>query len=293
MAPSSLQLTEPQPAVPARPPDIVYEAHPSGLPPLRRYARELLGRRAFIVHLARANLRARNADTVFGQLWALLNPLMLAGTYLFLVAVAFGATDAILPYLGALISALFAFFFTRNGILLSGKSVTGSGGLILNSSFPRLLLPLSATVSAFLLYVPMLAVYSVFHLAAGFPLAPSLVLLPALFVLQAAFGTGLGMLVAVATVYFRDTSKFLPYAVRIWLYMSPIIWTADQLPPWASDWLAINPMYSYLTGWTDVVVDGIWPPAWILGLCVLWAVVTLPAGVYLFMSREHDFAIRL
>src|SRR6266576_27843 len=59
----------------------VYEPHAAGLPPLRPYIRELWRRREFALELSRTRLRAQHFDTVFGQLWMVLNPLLLAGVY--------------------------------------------------------------------------------------------------------------------------------------------------------------------------------------------------------------------
>ena len=57
----------------------VYEPHKIGIPPLRPYVRELWRRREFAREMSRTNLRAQHFNTVFGQLWLVLNPLMLAG----------------------------------------------------------------------------------------------------------------------------------------------------------------------------------------------------------------------
>ena len=68
------------------------------------------------------------------------------------------------------------------------------------------------------------------------------------------------MLVAAAQVYFRDLSNFLPYALRIWLYVSPVLYFADEVPgalPWLLD---VNPMGGLLTAWSDVLIEG-QPPA--------------------------------
>ena len=63
----------------------VYVPHLVGLPPLRSYVREVWRRREFAIELARTKLREQNFDTVFGQLWLVLNPLLLALVYFILV----------------------------------------------------------------------------------------------------------------------------------------------------------------------------------------------------------------
>ena len=63
----------------------VYEPHRVGLPPLVPYVQELWRRREFAVELSLTNLRAQHFDTVFGQLWLVLNPLLLGFVYFLLV----------------------------------------------------------------------------------------------------------------------------------------------------------------------------------------------------------------
>ncbi len=75
----------------------------------------------------------------------------------------------------------------------------------------------------------------------------------ALFLLLA---SGLSMLVAAAQVYFRDLSNFLPYALRIWLYVSPVLYFADEVPERYRWLLDVNPIGGLLTAWSDVLVDG-------------------------------------
>ena len=63
----------------------VYEPHLVGLPPMGPYIREAWRRRNFATELARTKLRAQHYNTFFGQLWLILNPLLLAGVYYILV----------------------------------------------------------------------------------------------------------------------------------------------------------------------------------------------------------------
>ena len=63
----------------------VYEPHRVGLPLIRPYVRELWRRREFAFELSRTKLQAQHFDTVFGQFWLVLNPLLLALVYFVLV----------------------------------------------------------------------------------------------------------------------------------------------------------------------------------------------------------------
>ena len=62
-------------------PIVVYEPFRAGLPPMRDYLRSLWSRRTFIAEFSRSELREQNYGSVFGQLWLILNPLLLSAVY--------------------------------------------------------------------------------------------------------------------------------------------------------------------------------------------------------------------
>ena len=270
----------------------VYEPHRVGLPPLRKYARGLWRRREFALELARTNLRAQHFNTVFGQLWLLINPLLLAGVYFVLVDIL--RRDARGPeFFVHLIACLFAFYFVQQSLQQGVKSVTSGGRLILNTAFPRLLLPISAVISAFLRFLPTVLIYVPAHLLAGLPIGPELLWALPLILLLVGIASGLAMIVAVAQVYFRDLRSFLPYMTRVWLYVSPILYYASEVPERYQAILAINPLGPILSAWSDVLTRGQAPEATDLALGAGWALVLLAAGSLFFISREREFAVRL
>ena len=274
----------------------VYEPHRAGIPPLRSYATELFRRREFAAEMSRANLRAANSTTVFGQVWLVLNPLLLAGVYFILVQVLSGGNRG-LDFFAKLTAGLFTFYFVAGSMSTGAASVVGGGKLLMNTAFPRLLMPFSAVRTAFFRFLPTAIVYFIFHIAAGRPFRlATLCALPFL-VLLVVFALGLASLFATMQVYFRDTTSFMPYVNRIWLYLSPVLWTLDDVPRRFQKFTdileGINPLFSLLGGFTESLVDGIVPEPKVWLIAMAWAFGTLAIGSLFFMSREREFAVRL
>ena len=270
----------------------VYEPHKIGLPPVGPYVRELWRRREFAREMSRTNLRAQHFDTMFGQVWLVLNPLLLATVYFILVDILRGGRRGT-DFFAHLMAGLFAYYLVSDSVRLSVKSVTGGGRLILNTAFPRALLPLSGVMTSFVRFLPTVAVYIPVHLIAGLPVGPHLLWVIPLLGLLVVLASGASMLVSSLQVYFRDLKNFLPYALRVWLYASPILYFADEVPD-RYDWLlAINPLGGLLTAWSDVINEGVSPDASSLALAVGWAFAVFLAGALFFMSREREFAVRL
>lgn len=273
-------------------PVYVYEPHRGNIPHLRRYLGDVWKRRRFAYEMARTNLKAQHFDSFFGQLWVVLNPFLLAMVYYFAWGVIAGGAGDQEDYLAFLVGGLFLYYFTRNAMGLGAGSVVGGGGLLMNSAFPRAILPLSSTMSALLMYLPTLVVYFGFHFVFGKDLVWTLALLPLLFLTITVFNFGLAMFAGALTVYFRDTSSFLPYLLRIWLYLSPILWTLEQAPATVRPYLIANPLVPYLTVWHNLV-DGVLPSGRILAALAFWTVVTPLVGGWFFLSREREFAVRV
>lgn len=273
-----------------------YTPHRAGLPPLIPYFRELWHRRTFAAEMSKATMRGANVTTFFGQAWLVLNPLLLAGVYYLLVTIIRQEHDPSLFLHLAL--SLFAFTFVTGALTAGATSITTSGRLLINTAFPRLLIPLSAVRTAFFRFLPTFLVYFVFHLIFNRDYWHPRMLLASYFLLMMViFSMGLAAFFATVQVYFRDLRNFLPYLTRIWLYLSPVLWMPEMLERFSNRALLtvaqLNPMYAMLNGYTDLLQADRFPPAYTWWASAAWAVGAAVLGFLFFMSREREFAVRL
>jgi teichoic acid transport system permease protein len=270
----------------------VYEPHRVGIPPLGSYLRQLWKRREFAFELSRTDLRAQHFNTLFGQLWLVLNPLLLACVYFVLVDILRARTGGI-AFFAHLMAALFVYYFVTDAIRHSARSVTGGGRLILNTAFPRLLLPSASVISAFKRFLPTIVIFVPVFVLAERPLGPHLLWLLPVFALFALLAMGMAALVAALQVYFRDLKNFLQYGLRMWLYGSPILYVASEVPDRYQFLLVLNPLAPLLTAWSDVIDRGVAPDPADLALGAAWGLIFFICGALFFVSREREFAVRL
>jgi teichoic acid transport system permease protein len=270
----------------------VYEPHLVGLPPLLPYIKEAWRRRTFALELSRTKLRAQHFNTVFGQLWLVLNPLLLAGVYFVLVDILRGGSSR--PgFFAHLVAGIFAYHLVSDAVRDGTKSVVTGGRLILNSAFPRVLLPIGSVVSATKRFVPTMIIYVPIHFAAGLSVGPVTLWVIPLFALLLVMSSGLAMIVAALQVYFRDLKSFMPYLLRVWLYGSPVLYYAYEMPEKYRWLLDVNPLGQLLAAWSDVINQGHSPTSHQLLVGSTWAFGLLLVGFLYFVSRERDFAVRL
>ncbi|MGH3012703.1 MAG: ABC transporter permease [Gaiellaceae bacterium] len=269
----------------------VYEPQ-GGLPPLAPYLRELWRRRQFAFELARGNLRSQNYNTTLGQLWLILNPLFLGLVYFMLVTIVRGGSRGP-EFLAHLMLGVFAFRLVSGAIRPGSNSVVGGSRLILNTAFPRTLLPVASVLTSIMRFLPTLVVYAVIHAFAGLPVTPQILWGIPILALIVCFALGMTMLIATAQVYFRDTRNFLPFFLRIWIFACPILYYADEVPDRLRWILYVNPLFPMLDALNDAVNLGQAPSPTLLAASLAWTVVALAIGGFLFISREREFAVRL
>ena len=101
------------------------------------------------------------------------------------------------------------------------------------------------------------------------------------------------MVLSTASVFVRDVRTALPFGVRIWLYVSPVLYAYEEVPAKLEPVLIANPLTAFLVPVDQVLTHEEWPDAaWMLGAAA-WSVGALVIGCLFFISKEHEFAFRL
>jgi teichoic acid transport system permease protein len=269
----------------------IYEPFRAGLPPLGSYLRSLWARRSFIAEFSRSELREQNYGSVFGQLWLVLNPLLLSGVYFLLIYIIGGHSDA--TRYGHLTANLFLFYLISNSLTGGVKSITAGQRLILNTAFPRVMLPISATVIALFKFAPTLLVFFVMRTVLGLHYSWQMFWAIPVILIALLMGLGMAILISCINVYFRDIASLLPYMTRSLLYLSPILYHASDVSEKIKTLEVVNPIFYLLDAWSQVMVYAKAPDLYSLAHAFIWALSIFLIGSYFFLSRERDFAVRL
>jgi len=272
-------------------PVVIYEPFRAGMPPLGAYLRALWARRSFIAEFSRSELREQNYGSVFGQVWLVLNPLLLSGVYFLLIFIIGGHRD--LTRYGHLTACLFLFYLISNSLSGGVKSITAGQRLILNTAFPRIMLPISASVVALFRFAPTLAVFLVIRTLLGLPVSWQMLWALPVILIALFMGLGMAILISCINVYFRDIASFLPYLTRSLLYLSPILYQVADMSPKLKSVEIVNPLFYLLDSWSQVMVYANAPDMFSLIHSFIWALAIFIIGTYFFLARERDFAVRL
>jgi len=263
----------------------------------RSYFTDLWNRREFAWYLAMGNLKARNASTVLGLLWWVINPVLLGMVYWFVFGILFDRDPdefGGLPFLVYLLSGMFPFYFTQTCMTGGVNSIVNNTALLANLQFPRVILPLAALAEAFVGFLTSLLGY---YLIVGpsygvWPAAHTLILIPTV-VIHLMFNLGLSMLVARLAVPFRDLNNLVPYITRMWLYLSPILYgpsTLKKAPEWAQRIAELNPLMPILRLYRYALAGIPTDTSEALVASLVFSVVFLGVGAAWFIKYEGKIA---
>jgi lipopolysaccharide transport system permease protein len=228
------------------------------------------------------DIKVRYKQTVLGATWAIIQPL--AGTALFTLF--FGRLGGLSKQVAGSYS-LFVFVglslwtFYANAVTLAANSLVGSSHLIAKVYFPRLLIPLSAIFSGLVDF----AVAFVYRV----PPSPLLLTLPLFVAGTMTVAAGAGVLFSALIVSYRDFRYVITFAIQLWLFATPVLYTLDSIPAGWRLLYAANPMVGMIAGFRAAVLGTPMPLDVILVSSAV-AVVMLAAGLRYFTTVERRFA---
>jgi ABC-type polysaccharide/polyol phosphate export permease len=255
--------------------------------------RDIWSRRRLARYLVRADMHRHGADTLLGNLWWILDPLLQMAVYVVLVSIIFRIDQPDYPLFVFCAILPWKWFSAaiNDGIL----SVTSRERIIKQVSFPKLVLPVSATVGGVVNFAfGLIPLVALILLAYGHRLTPTILLLPAIAAVQFVLTLAFAITVAAVNVFFRDVANVARHALRLWFYLSPALYAfehvAERTDGLLLDLYRLNPWTTLFESYRAVIYDGR-PPDW-LGLGVVLAVsfVFLAVAIYGFKRVEPAFA---
>jgi lipopolysaccharide transport system permease protein len=253
--------------------------------------------RGFIFGSVKREFQTKYGNAVLGAAWTILNPLALIVVYTVIFSEVMqsklpGETSAfaysIYLCAGILTWGLFAEITARSQTIFLDNA-----NLLKKVSFPRIALPLIVVLSALLNFCIIFGLFIAFLVLSGhFPGWAFFAIVPVL-AIQILFAVGLGIILGVLNVFFRDVGQFFGIFIQFWFWFTPIVYPASILPAQVRDWLVWNPMATIIGAYQTVLVNGKMPDwAALLPVTVL-ALLLCAFGLLLFRKRSGEMVDEL
>lgn len=247
--------------------------------------------RQLIAALTARDLKARYRGSLLGFFWSLANPLLLLGVYTLAFTVFF-PSDVARPYPLFLFAGILPWTFFSAAILESTNAISSNAGLIKKVMFPAEALPLVVVLSHlvhFALAMPVLFVATLaFALHGDVAVHSTMLLVPFLMLLQTFFVAGIALIVASASVLFRDLRDIVTNLMQLGFFLTPIIYLIDRIPSrFFRALLRLNPMTPFVVSYQDILFFGHLPGLADTLLMLLYALFSISAGLTVF-ERLRD-----
>ena len=262
---------------------------------------DILSRRRLVGYLVRADIRKKGADTFLGNLWWVLDPLLQMVVYVVFVSIIFQRPQPDYPLF--VLAAILPWKWFTSSISDATVSVTSQGSLIRQIQFPKIVLPMAATMAAVVGFAFSLLPLAAIMLVYQHRISAFLLLIPVVAVVQFLFTLGASFLVAAVNVFFRDLGNVLRHVLRLWFYLSPGLYSLAMLEdsevfthyPVILRLLQLNPFATLFEGYRAIIygdpVSGPHLPDFAaLGALAVVSIVLISLAAVVFKRLEPMYA---
>ncbi|PAF29573.1 ABC transporter permease [Paenibacillus sp. 7516] len=253
--------------------------------------RNFLKYKDLFIELVKKDIKLKYRNSYLGLLWSFLNPLLMMTVLTIVFSGIFKNNISNFPVYVLSGRLMYSFFSEATSFAMNSIHVNGQ--LIKKVYIPKYFFPLSRVCSSFLTslvsLVPIFLVmfitdmqFSIFNLLIVVPLFLMLIL-----------SAGVGLLLSVGTVFFRDVGHLYTVILTILMYMTPIFYPADIIPDKYQWLIEINPLYPLVGMFRDVLMYGHNFSAHQLTISLIYAALYFIIGLFVFYKKQDRFIFYL
>lgn len=240
--------------------------------------------------LVSKDIKLKYRRSFLGYLWSILNPLLIMSIMVAVFSDMFRFD--ILNYPVYLIIGQTIFNFVSEATTNAMWSVTGNAALLKKTYVPKYIFTISKVTSSLVNTIFALAAMIIVFMITKTELNFFMLFIPVILLEVYIFTLGLGLLLATATVFFRDIQYIYGAMLTAWIYLTPIFYPISMLPSELRVMIkTFNPLYSYITQFRTIVLYGVFPDYKLVLYGFIVAVVSLIIGSLCFLYQQDKFIL--
>jgi ABC-type polysaccharide/polyol phosphate export permease len=257
---------------------------------LSEMIREQIEYRELLYRMTARDLTLRYKQTAMGFGWAVFMPLLNTAVFsVIFMRIAPIDTDGI-PYPMFAFTGLLAWNYFSSSLRFAVNSLASNAVLVGKVYFPREIFPLSAVlVSAFdcLVASTVLVLMMIYYQQ---PVGWPVLALPVVFAVQSMLTLGLGLILAMANLFYRDIKYLFEVMITIWMFATSVLYPVAGVGGWAGVLLQVNPMTPIIDAYRSVLFRETLPLTAPFALATILSLLVLALGWLSFHRSEFDFA---
>ena len=254
----------------------------------------LWSHRSLLWDFVQFDLKQRYTGGSLGFFWTVVTPLLELVTYTFvfhgLLGIRFEEQSGWTHYALYLFCGMVTWLSFSDGLSQAGISLTNNGHLIKKIHFPTLLLPTHVVLSAVINQVIRTLILVLAVLLFTQEIAWTVVLVPFVMLLQLILTLGVGLLLSVGTVYFRDMNHWVNASLLLLMFLTPVVYPAAVYPRQYSLLLQLNPLAHLVGVYRELLLNGALPHPHSIIIVMVTSCVSLLIGYSVFHHHQRRLA---
>lgn len=246
--------------------------------------------RELIYFLTWRDIKVRYKQTFLGAAWAILQPFLSMVVFTIFFGGLLNVSSEGQPYPVFSYTALLPWGVFSKALSDAGRSLVINRNMITKVYFPRLVVPIASVLGgvvdfliAFIVLLGMMVYYQV---------TPTLAIwtLPLFLILALVTALGVGLWLSALNVIYRDVGYVLPFLTQFWFYITPIVYSASEIPERWRLIYALNPMVGVVEGFRWALLGTSSAPGPVVAVSAGIALLILVTGMFYFRRMERTFA---
>lgn len=252
---------------------------------------ELFDNREVLSRLVSQQLVLRYRRTALGYLWTLINPLLMMSVMALVFATLFKAD--LKTFTVFLFAGMIPWNFFSSVVTQSGASFINNEGLIKKIYLPKIIFPLSIA-SALLIdsALSFLALFAIIILIGG-SLSWTVLFIPIAYLFLFLFALGIGLIMSVATVFFRDLQHVILIAMQGLFFLTPILYKHDAITGGVAWLIGLNPVVPFIELFRAPLYLSNLPSSSVVFQAVVLSLSSMTIGLFVFRRQEKKIILRL
>jgi lipopolysaccharide transport system permease protein len=234
------------------------------------------------------DIKVRYKQTLIGGLWAVLQPFTTMIVFSFFFGTIMNIASDGVPYPIFSYAGLILWMYFISAVSTASGSLIGSTNLITKVYFPRIIIPLAATMTGLVDYLISSALLSV--LLIYFKIVPSVYIffIFGIAILTWILASGIVLWLSAINVKYRDVRYAVPFFLQLMLFFTPVIYPISIAPRFRN-LLLLNPMTGFVETHRTLILgleNFSFTP---LLISILITGIIFISGVFYFKSVEKYF----
>lgn len=233
-------------------------------------------------------------QTILGPLWVIISPVLSTLIFTVVFGMIAGISTEGIPQFIFYMSGNILWTYFSNCLTKTAATFTGNSRLFGKVYFPRLVMPISVTVSGLINFGIQMVLFIVLiigYIICGADIRPGIhiLLTPFLVLETAVLALGFGIIISSLTTKYRDLAVLINFGVQLWMYITPVVYPVSQIPDKFKGLILLNPMAPVVECFRYAFLGkGVFPSEYLI-ISVITSLMVIFIGVLVFNKIEKTF----